>query len=1053
MEEKKNSIKIKKTIATLLVTVGLAVAAFCGVSLLSLALNTDALNVDAEDWLQDKEYGESDTLAWHMMSDMDDVIVYMGLQQALEDQGVLNLDRPALVVQYEDGTVVTYSMADLVSLGEDYGIFVYDELQDSTEDWVYYNVVTPTDEQSTPYVRVLWSITNREDATVDLGTDAWTLRQERIDAIVAAAQRDGVPETDASQRIPAESELDRMSLQELVKLCGDLPTLYPGVASFSYETLSDWQATCTYLEKAEREILSQQPFVEEAEDATVAWEEEMNAETAEDMGETYPTTENAPVDENEAVADITAPATESTEMPEVIWTPELHEIRNQQHELRYEIYENLARRREGQNTSWVRLYDRVEIFLRLYLETYYRSRRTLEQPGNLTYEIVLTQNGRTEVYQDPYTVQNGQALHAKADWDMSYSYDSATRRIETDMPASTRETPILVLQRWMYRNYDSAAIAFGIDTQNLGNFEDAYNQEAFSYAIYRNRVFWMIGIAAVCALAVLVGMIWLVPLCGRGDGDDIIHLNLYDRIPTELGAAGTVLLGLGICLVFLLGNEVWYWMMRETLAVDVQFWMLGAMAVAVLVLIYLMLWLGLYGLIRRIKAHTLWKNSLCFYVLRWCLKPLRWCRDGLKWCGQKIKNAWHALMDGGDVTWKTAAVFIAYLLINFFLLVTYMDYYDGIYFLLILAFNVLVGAYLILKTAERKRIRQGVTEIAAGKLDHHLPLHNLSGEEKKLAEQINRIGGGLKAAVEDSLKNERMKTELITNVSHDIKTPLTSIINYVDLLKREHIQDPKIQGYIQVLDQKSQRLKTLTEDLVEASKASSGTLKLSREKIDFVELIHQTTGEFNDRFAACNLNLVTNIPETPSYIMADGRYVWRILENLYRNAEKYSMPGTRVYIEVFEKIGRVFFVMKNVSNAPLNIKAEELTERFIRGDVSRTTEGSGLGLSIAKDMTELMNGTFRVYLDGDLFRVTVSFAVIPEQKTDLKEMEENIRRRVAEEEKKVQVETADVVTEMSEKQEKREKERIQISLPKVKLPKLTRSKKAEKEEAEEDREN
>ena len=307
-----------------------------------------------------------------------------------------------------------------------------------------------------------------------------------------------------------------------------------------------------------------------------------------------------------------------------------------------------------------------------------------------------------------------------------------------------------------------------------------------------------------------------------------------------------------------------------------------------------------------------------------------------------------------------------------------------------------------------------------------------------------------------------MKTELITNVSHDIKTPLTSIINYVDLLKREHIQDPKIQGYIQVLDQKSQRLKTLTEDLVEASKASSGTLQMTREKIDFVELINQTTGEFSDRFAAGHLNLVTNIQETPAYIMADGRYVWRILENLYRNAEKYSMPGTRVYIEVFEKIGRVFFVMKNVSNAPLNIKAEELTERFIRGDVSRTTEGSGLGLSIAKDMTELMDGTFRVYLDGDLFRVTVSFAVIREEKLDLKEMEESIRRRVAEEEKKgqtsqrVQVETADVVEESGLEQRDpspikkgvgaKDNKETSIKLPKLPLPKISLPKRKKKED-------
>ena len=825
---KKNTWKAKKSIATLLVAAGLAVAAICGVLLLSLAINTQALTVDGEDWVQDRDYGESNTLAWHMYSDMCDVIAYMGLQQMLEDQGTLNLERPALVVQLEDGSILLYTMADLVSLGEENGIYVYDEELANNDDVVYYAVTQPSaaDEEN-PRVRVLWSITNREDAAVDLGKDVWEERQKRIDEAVDAVLKEEAPEYDF----------------------------------------------------------------------------------------------------------------------------------------------------EDQTT----ILDRVEVFLNVYLANYYAYRRTWSQPGNLTYEIVLIQGDQTVVYQDAHTTQNGTPLHEEELWDMSYCYDSTTRRIETDMPNGTRDTAVQMLQRWSYCNYDSVSVAFGIDTDNLHVYRDAYTEEENSYTRYRSQVFWLVGMMAICALVVLVGMIWLMPLCGHRDGQEGIVLNLYDRIPTELGAAGIVLLGLGACLVIALGVDVLRWLMRDTVATDVQIWMLGGLAAALLALVYLMLWLGFYGVIRRGKAHTLWRNSLCGYVLHWCLKPLGWCRDGLRWCGAKMKKVWTALLENGDVTWKTAVVFVGYLLIHLVLLTLYYSSWDGIFVLLILAFNVLVGAYLILKSAQRKRIWQGVTQLAGGHLEHHLPLNDLTGEEKKLAEQINRIGDGLKSAVEESLKNERMKTELITNVSHDIKTPLTSIINYVDLLKREHIEDPKIQGYIQVLEQKSQRLKTLTEDLVEASKASSGTLQLSLEKIDFVELIHQTTGEFSDRFAAGNLALVTSIPETPSYIMADGRYVWRILENLYRNAEKYSMPGTRVYIEVFEKVGRVFFVMKNVSNAPLNIKAEELTERFIRGDVSRTTEGSGLGLSIAKDMTELMNGTFRIHLDGDLFRVTVSFALIPEE--------------------------------------------------------------------------
>ncbi len=1004
--KKKYSLKIQKTIATLLITVGLAVAAFCGVRLLSLALNTDALDVDMEDWLQDKEYGDSDTLAWHMASDINEILVYMGLQQALEDEGVLNLNRPALVVQQEDGTIITYTMADLVSEGEKYGLYVFDEVTENGDAVYYYDeAMSPVVENyRKTRVRVLWSLMDQEDAAVDLGADAWAERQKRIDEAIAVAKKEDVSASLAAERIPEESELEQMSLRQLIKLCGDLPILYPGTASFSNEQLLDWYNRCEELEQREAEFLSQRPIVEERPEETVSPDHEELA-TEE--------TEEVPVDQAEA--DITWVATESLEQEtvdtEAYWTPGLHDVHQEQLQLRWEIYERLEDRRDNQDLSWGYLYHSLENFLHNYLQNYYQYRRKLEQPGNLSYAITLTQGTQVFTYQDPHTAQYGETLHSEDAWDMSYYYDSVTRRIETDMPASTRELPMHWLSNWCYYHYDSMAIRFGIDVDELGIYEDAYSQEASIYQNYRNHVFWIVGIMAVCALAVLVGLIWMVPLCGRRDGDETIHLNLYDRIPTELGAAGIVLLGLGVCLVFVLGDDVARWILNEGLAADVQMWMVGGLATALLILAYLMLWWGLYGLIRRIKAHTFWKNSLCAILIRWCLKPLGWCGKGLSWCGQKIRNAWQALLDNGDGTWKTAAVFVGYLLINLFLCTSYFRYYDGFYFLLLLVFNGLIGACLIIKTAQRKRIRQGVTKIAGGHLDYHLPLENLSGEEKKLAQEINQIGDGLKHAVEESLKNERMKTELITNVSHDIKTPLTSIINYVDLLKREHIEDPKIQGYIQVLDQKSQRLKTLTEDLVEASKASSGTLQMTREKIDFVELINQTTGEFSDRFAAGHLTLVTNIQETPAYIMADGRYVWRILENLYRNAEKYSMPGTRVYVEVFEKIGRVFFVMKNVSNAPLNIKAEELTERFIRGDVSRTTEGSGLGLSIAKDMTELMNGTFRVYLDGDLFRVTVSFVVMPEQKTDLKEMEENIRRRVAEEEKKVQVETADVVGE------------------------------------------
>ena len=225
------------------------------------------------------------------------------------------------------------------------------------------------------------------------------------------------------------------------------------------------------------------------------------------------------------------------------------------------------------------------------------------------------------------------------------------------------------------------------------------------------------------------------------------------------------------------------------------------------------------------------------------------------------------------------------------------------------------------------------------------------------------------------MKNERLKTDLITNVSHDIKTPLTSIINYVDILKRENIQDPKIRGYLDILEAKAQRLKTLTEDVVEASKVSSGNIVLEYMDVDLAEMIQQTEGEFAEKFAARNLSVVVNLPDEPAVIHVDGRRMWRVLENIFGNAAKYAMPGTRVYADADLSVDEenVRFSLKNVSEQQLNIAADELTERFIRGDISRSTEGSGLGLSIAKSLAEMQGGRFELYLDGDLFRVNILF--------------------------------------------------------------------------------
>lgn len=292
--------------------------------------------------------------------------------------------------------------------------------------------------------------------------------------------------------------------------------------------------------------------------------------------------------------------------------------------------------------------------------------------------------------------------------------------------------------------------------------------------------------------------------------------------------------------------------------------------------------------------------------------------------------------------------------------------------------NLMVLAVLVTDGMQRQKLLTAIQEINSEEGNTRISESGLFAINRQMAAAVNDLGDGLRHALQEQMKSERMKADLITNVSHDLKTPLTSIINYVDLLKREELHNEKANEYLEVLDQKSQRLKQLTEDLVEASRASSGNVVLDIRRIDVKELLMQTSGEFVERFEARGLQLVENFPQNPQYVDADGRRLWRIIENLFRNVEKYAMPHTRVYLDLINDGDRVAFSLKNISENPLNISPEELTERFTRGDESRSTEGSGLGLSIAKDLTEIQKGTFEIYLDGDLFKVTVSFPTASE---------------------------------------------------------------------------
>ncbi len=373
-----------------------------------------------------------------------------------------------------------------------------------------------------------------------------------------------------------------------------------------------------------------------------------------------------------------------------------------------------------------------------------------------------------------------------------------------------------------------------------------------------------------------------------------------------------------------------------------------------------------YSLARRVRVGNLWSGSFTYWFFRGFGKAVR-----------LVLRHRNSLI-------STLLPYNLFLLINLagvWGIYTYRE--TRIAALLILTaavlFDGIIGMLLFKKNAEQAEIVEGINRIRDGEVDFVLDLENLHGSSRELADAVNNIGEGIRKAVQTSMQDEQMKTDLITNVSHDIKTPLTSIINYVDLLKRLKIEDEPAKSYIHILDGKSQRLKQLTDDLVEASKISSGNIELEAEKLNLTELINQGIGEFSEKMEERELQIVFTQSDTPAYILADSRRMWRVMENLFNNICKYALEGTRVYIDMDIAEGTIDVSVKNISRQQMNIRPEELTERFIRGDLARSTEGSGLGLSIAKSLVQVQGGAFQILLDGDLFKATMSFPEYQEE--------------------------------------------------------------------------
>lgn len=487
-------------------------------------------------------------------------------------------------------------------------------------------------------------------------------------------------------------------------------------------------------------------------------------------------------------------------------------------------------------------------------------------------------------------------------------------------------------------------VAVGIDS----NFpvKDTFSTQCSAY----NRIQPWYKISYIgAALSMVLSFalfVYLTFAAGHIGEDGEIVLYWFDKIKAEIAVLVMLaILGLELLIIWESGGDYQFGLWNNLIV---------GFAASVVDLTFLA---GYLSLVRRIKKGSLWHNSLC------------WC--GISLIAKVLKSR--------KTTTRTIIMIMGYLIANTGFVIYgiyYKDLLVGIGFPVIL--ELVAALYIMRDAAEKSEILDGVGKIVEGNLEYKIPSANLHQDNMVLAKAINNIGSGLRTAVEESTRNERMKTDLITNVSHDIKTPLTSIINYVGLIKRENIQNERVQEYVKVLEAKAQRLRHLTEDLVEASKISSGNVELQMDKINFVELIYQTTGEFDEKFQEKSLSMILNMPKEPVTIMADGRRVWRVIENLYNNVAKYALHGTRVYAELKTEGEKAIFSLKNISESQLNFQADELTERFIRGDVSRSTEGSGLGLSIAKNLTELQGGKFEIFVDGDLFRVTVEFPVVTE---------------------------------------------------------------------------
>ena len=468
------------------------------------------------------------------------------------------------------------------------------------------------------------------------------------------------------------------------------------------------------------------------------------------------------------------------------------------------------------------------------------------------------------------------------------------------------------------------------------------DKTGFKEFAYKNRNSMMVYgfIAGITALACFVFL--LCSAAHRSGTEDCVLLR-QDKMPYDLYLPSAILLGTGLCAMLV---ECVAYELNTVKAVA------AALIMACLAGVFMALCMTTAA---RIKTGTLFKNTLIY----------RLCTG--------VGMGASSMLSSISRAWRFSLAFAGYLLIN--ALLSYRFFTRGGFFTFLILLAINGGAlYLLLNMIRQMRTLSAAGQaMANGDLSYCVDTSGMKREFREHGENLNSIGRGMAIAVNERMKSERFKTELITNVSHDLKTPLTSIVTYIDLLQKEDIQDEKAKEYIDTIARQSKKLKKLTEDLIDASKASSGALNVNMERVNISELLRQSSAEYGERMEAVNITPVVNMPEEDIYVRADGRLLWRVVENLLQNICKHGMPGTRAYLEARTENGRAVVSFKNISQQQLNIPVEELLERFVQGDESRSRGGSGLGLSIAESLTELMKGKLKLSLDGDLFKVELWF--------------------------------------------------------------------------------